>query len=418
VLNIKEKDRTTILNALKAGVVPPVGLKHIQVGRAQEVTEIVKDIDHIANGGSTVRFIVGDFGAGKSFFLTLCKLIAHEKKMVVVNADITTERILCSSDGKARSLITELFKNMSCRSRPDGNAFRYVIETWIGLLVELHPEPTARDFRKALEPLSNFALSSDFAEVLYQYFVAYHSNDQAKIDRCMKWVRAEYETKTEAKADLGVNRIVEDADLYDMLKLTAGFCRLAGFTGLLVNVDELAVMIRLRAPQRHKNYETLLSLINDSLQGTTPGIGFVFGATSEAIENKEKGLFSYGALETRLASNRFATKELRDLSGPIIVLQTLIAEELLVLLHKLRDIHRSGLEREVLDDHGVQAFFQNSMRGMGAIAHISPRDITKDFLGLLSLLESNPSKTWKDLISLSTTAGQSQSSALVTLKAN
>lgn len=419
MLKIKEKEKITILNALKAGVVPSVGLKYMQVGRAREIAQLVKDLEHIESGGTIVRFIVGDFGAGKSFFLTLCKLMAHEKKMIVLNADITTERILCASDGKAKSLLTELMKNMSSKGRPEGNALKLVVETWIGKFTSNLPNPTKNDFHKALEPISHLALSNDFAHVLFKYLTAYQAGDEATLEKCLKWIRAEYETKTDAKNELGVSSIVEDSDFYDMLKIISVFCKLAGFNGTLLNIDELAVLIRQRGPLRNKNYETLLTIINDCHQGSVVGMGFLFGATTEAIENREKGLYSYGALQTRLSSNPYESTENRDLSGPVMKLLTLSKEEMFVLIHKLRDIHAGfNPDNFIIDEEGLKAFFTQSFSRMGSEEHMSPRDIIKDFLSLISVLENNPNSQWRDYIKQSTTTQPTSADAgLVRLRA-
>ena len=419
MLKIKDKEKITILNALKAGVVPSVGLKYMQVGRAREIAQLVKDLEHIETGGTIVRFVVGDFGAGKSFLLTLCKLMAHEKKMIVINADITTERILCASDGKAKSLLTELIKNMSSKTRPEGNALKLVVETWIGKFTADLSNPTKNDFHKALQPISHLALSSDFAQVLFKYLTAYQANDEATLEKCLKWMRAEYETKTDAKNDLGVSAIVEDSDFYDMLKILSVFSKLAGFSGLLINIDEIAVLIRQRGPLRNKNYETLLTIINDCHQGSVEGIGFLFGATTEAIENKEKGLYSYGALQTRLSNNPYASSENRDLSGPVMKLLTLSKEEMFVLIHKLRDIQASfNPENHIIDEDGLMAFFNQTFSRIGSEEHMSPRDIIKDFLSLISVLESNPDSTWRDYIKqTSSIQNTTQESGLVRLRA-
>lgn len=400
MLKLKEKERTQIINALRAGVVPSIGLRHIQVGRVLELNEVVKNLDLINDGGATVRFVSGEFGSGKSFFLNLAKLMAHEKKLVVVNGDITPDRILCASDGKARSLLTELFKNLSYKSKPDGGGLKSVVETWISKFKENNPNPTENSFYQALSSLSHLSLCQDFSKVLFRYLQAFDGNDLATIEKCLKWIRAEYETKTEAKNDLSVNRIIEDADFFDVLKLFAGFVRLAGFSGLLVLIDEVAVLVRLRTPQRHKNYETLLAIINDCLGGSAQGIGFIFGATSDSIENRDKGLYSYGALETRLAQTKFHGKDIKDLTGTVIPLAALTREELYVLLSKIREIYANGDESKVLlPDDGLKAFFVQVYSVMGADVHLNPRDVIKGFLGTLATLESNPGMKWSDLIS-------------------
>src|SRR5438445_8755549 len=103
-LRITDREKTAILSSLSAGVVPRIGLHHIQVGRKGEVAAVLEDLKKVEYGGSAIRFIVGRFGAGKSFFLNLIQTVALERKFVVVRADITTQRRLHSSGGDARSL--------------------------------------------------------------------------------------------------------------------------------------------------------------------------------------------------------------------------------------------------------------------------------------------------------------------------
>jgi hypothetical protein len=399
VPNLSEKERTQIINALRQGVVPIMGLWHIQVGREQEVKEIAGDLQHIGDGGSRVRFVSGDFGTGKSFFLTLAKLMAHEKKLVVLNADITTDRILCAADGKARALLTELLKNMSHKSKPERGGLKSLIETWIGSFTANNPDPTENSFYQALSPLSHLTLCQDFCKVLFIYLDSYKKGDLAKIENCMKWFRAEYENKTEAKKDLGVSRIIEDSDFQDVIKLYAGFCSLAGFGGMLVTIDEVAVLTRQRAPQRNKNYEAILTIINDCMTGSIQNLGFIFGATSEAIQNKEKGLYSYGALESRLAKNEFAKGGITDLSGPVIPLTPLSREQVYVLLTKLRGIFSANTPPEkILPDDGIQGFLAHIFSRMGADANLKPREIVMSYLDLLAVLGNNPDKKWSDLL--------------------
>ena len=345
--------------------------------------------------------------------------MAHEKKLLVMNADITTERILCSSDGKTRSLLTELIKNISHKSKTEGGGLKNVIETWISNFIATNPTPNENDFYRALEAISHLPLCQTFASVLFKYLSAFREGNLVDMEKCLKWFRAEYETKTEAKNEIGVNRIIEDGDFYDVLKIFAGFSKLAGFSGLLVAIDELAVLIRQKAPQRSKNYETLLSIINDCLQGHVEHIGFVFGATTEAIENKERGLFSYGALETRLSSSKFASGSIKDLTGPILQLTPLSKEELYVLLMRLRDIHSNFEEtKRVLPDEGVKGFFSHVFSYMGAEAHLNPREVIREYMGLLTILENNPEKKWFELLNVKDSQNAPLAGGLVKLQVN
>lgn len=131
-MKITSRERNAIIQSLAAGVVPAIGLHHIQVGRRDEVGAIIKDLALVEQGSSTVRFIVGRFGSGKTFFLNLVRNVALKRKFVVIQADITTERRLHGSGGQARSLFSELMRNLSTQSRPEGGALPNLVERWIG----------------------------------------------------------------------------------------------------------------------------------------------------------------------------------------------------------------------------------------------------------------------------------------------
>lgn len=159
----------------------------------------------------------------------------------------------------------------------------------------------------------------------------------------MRWLRGEFTTKTDAKAALGVRTYVDDAAVYDQLKLMARFVRLAGFSGLLVSLDELVNLYKLaNAQARNSNYEQILRILNDSLQGTAVGLGFTLGGTPEFLLDTRRGLYSYPALQSRLAQNTFASSELVDFSGPTVRLSSLSPEDFYVLLQKLRHVYAAG----------------------------------------------------------------------------
>ena len=332
-MKINERERTAILSSLAAGVVPRIGLHHVQVGRKPEVAAMLQDLQKVADGSSAVRFIVGRFGAGKSFFLNLVQTVALERKLVVARADITTERRLHASNGQARSLFSELIKNLSTRSRPEGGALASLVERWVGDVAhEVNPTGAAdnaqavqKRLAELCKPLQDLVSGYDFATVIGQYYRGYLEHNEALQTAAIRWLRAEYTTKTEARQDLGVRSIIDDDSFYDYLKLFAKFVRIAGYAGLLVCLDELVVLShRLNSKvARNNNYEAVLRILNDCLQGSVEGLGVIFAATDDCMFDKRRGLFSYEALASRLASNRFASGGLVDLSGAVIQLANL-----------------------------------------------------------------------------------------------
>ncbi len=404
---INQRERSAVIQSLSAGVVPAIGLHHIQVGRNDEVQAIVADLERVAGGASAIRFIVGRFGSGKTFFLNLLRTVALQKKFVVVQADITTERRLHGTGGHSRSLFSELMRNLATRSRPDGGALANLVERWVGDLDHEvrsgggNEESVKQELTKRLKPLQDLVSGYDFATVLTRYYEGYLNHNESLQDAAVCWLRAEYTTKTEARQDLGVRNIIDDDSFYDYLKLMAGFSRIAGYAGLLVNIDELVVLShRLSHTQaRNHNYEAILRILNDCLQGNTVGLTFLFAGTDECLEDRRRGLFSYEALATRLAPNRFVTDGRRDLTSPVIKLPSLTPEDCYVLLHKIRDVFAlEDRSKWLIPDEGIVAYLKNCQQRLGAAYYQTPRDTVKDFVGLLQVLEQNRDTDWRVLL--------------------
>lgn len=416
VQKILAREKAAVLQSLAAGVVPRVGIQHIQVGRKAEVAALLEDIGRIESGGSSVRFVVGRFGAGKSFFLNLMQQVALERKFVVLRADFTTQRRLHATGGEARSLYQELVRNMATRSRPEGGALASVVERWIGDMEHAaggDAAATERALDEACRELQEHVAGYDFAAVLKTYYRAHHDHDLELQGAALRWLRGEYSTRTEARADLGVRGIIDDANYYDYLKLLAAWLRSAGYAGVLVCLDELVVVSHRLNNRlaRNNNFEAILRIVNDCLQGSVSGLGFLFGATDDCVYDTRRGLFSYEALASRLAPNRFAAVGLVDLHGPLLALQNLTPEDCYVLLHNVRRVHAGGDESlSPLPEEAIAAYLQSCQRRMGAAYFQTPRETIKDFIGLLSVLEQNPGADWKVLLGeIATTAQDVQS---------
>lgn len=398
---IRDRDRHAILKALRAGVVPRVGLQHIQVGRKLEVSAILKDLDHAADGGAGIRFVIGRFGAGKSFFLNLASIVALEKGFLVARADVTTDRRLHGSGGQARALYTELMRNLSSKARPDGGALGPVIEKWIADVGATTSDAAGLEqaLIQQLKPLQELVGGFDIANVLAAYVRGFEAGDATKQEAVLRWLRAEYDTKTEARqAALGVRGIIEDDEVYDYLKLMAKFARIMGYQGLLVCIDEMVVLSHRLASvrARNANYEAILRILNDCLQGSVEGLEVIFGGTDEFLEDRRRGLYSYEALATRLAANEFAKGDAVDLSGPVVRLKTLTPEDLFVLLMRIRDVFAGGdPSKHLLPDDGLHAFIAHARRTLGDDYFRTPRESVMRFVGLMNLLEQDPTHDWR-----------------------
>lgn len=397
---LKARERDMIVQALRAGVVPKLGLRHIQVGRGREIGELVRDIDRIADGGAAIRFIIGEYGSGKTFFMNLIRLVALEKGLVVMFADLAPDRRIHASGGQARGLYAEMARNLSTRTKPDGGALASVVERFVS---QAHRDAEARDMatssliRERLAHFEELTGGFDFAEVIRRYWEGHETGDEELKSSALRWLRGEFSTRTDARKTLGVRTIVDDASVYDHLKLMSAFVCAAGYKGLLVGLDEMVNLYKLTSSQaRNANYEQILRILNDVLQGSAGHLGFLMGGTPEFLMNTRRGLYSYEALQSRLAENSFATAGLVDLSGPVIRLASLTPEDLFVLLQNIRAVMLE--EGDHLPDTALEAFMAHCSGRIGEAYFRTPRNTVTAFVNMVSVLLQNPGTEWGDLV--------------------
>lgn len=400
---IRPRDRDAIVSSLRAGVVPLAGQRHIQVGRAPEVRALATDIDRIAAGGTALRFVIGEYGAGKTFFLQLVRSIALERRLVTLHADLTPDRRLQAGGGQARGLYGELVRNMSTRATPEGGALSSVVERFVTQAVteaRTQGRPADAVISDRLASLSELVGGYDFAQVIGAYWRGYDTGRDHLQHDAVRWLRGEFTTRTDARAALGVRTIVDDGNWYDHVKLLSLFVRMAGFAGLVVLLDELVNIYKLaQVVSRNANYEQILRIVNDSLQGGAGGLGWVFGGTPDFLLDTRRGLYSYQALQSRLAENDFATGGLVDYSGPVIRLANLSPEDLYILLGKLRHVYAAGdPDRYLVGDDALLAFMDHCATRIGDAYFRTPRTTIKEFVNLLAVLDQNPGADWRQLI--------------------
>ena len=399
-MSIKPREKGAIIQSLKAGVVPKLGLQHIQVGRVREIEELVKDMERVADGGAAIRFIIGEYGSGKTFFLNLIRLVALEKGLVVMSADLAPDRRIHATGGQARSLFAEMSRNLSTRTKPDGGALPSIVERFIGNAEQAALKDgvsVGNVIRKRLSHFEEMTGGYDFAEVVRKYWEGHEASDEEMKSASLRWLRAEYSTRTDAKRALGVRTIIDDANVYDMIKLMSAFAVEAGYKGLLVSLDELVNLFKLTSSQaRNANYEQILRILNDVLQGSASHLGFLLGGTPEFLMNTRRGLYSYEALQSRLAENTFAVDGLIDLSGPVIKLANLTPEDLFVLLRNIRFVFHG--DQDHIPDSALEAFMAHCSQRIGEAYFRTPRNTVTAFVNLLSVLEQNPETQWENLI--------------------
>ena len=403
----------TVLNSLKGGVVPRIGLPYITVGRKSEIEALLHDVDIIAEGGASFRFIVGRYGSGKSFLLQTIRNYVMDRGFIVADADLSPERRLQGTRGQGLATYRELISNLSTKTRPEGGALTLVLDRWInavqneaiqetGLLpgdAEL-AAVTDRKIYAVTASVSELVHGFEFAKLLSTYYRAYVDGDDETKAKVVRWFRGEYALKREAKEALGVNIIISDDDWYDYLKLFAAFFRLAGYSGMMIMIDELVNIYKIpNSITRQYNYEKMLTMYNDTLQGKAKYLGIIMGATPQALEDKRRGIYSYEALRSRLSEGRFSRPGARDLLAPVIRLEPLTADEMLVLCEKLAEMHAGlyGYERSITTND-LADFIRIEYGRIGADQNITPREVIRDFIELLDLLYQHPNVSVASLL--------------------
>lgn len=411
-MKIPKRIAQALINSLKGGVVPRVGLPYITVGRKAEIDALLRDVDIIAEGGASFRFIVGRYGSGKSFLLQTIRNHVMAKDFVVVDADLSPERRLQGTRGQGLATYKELIRNMSTKTRPEGGALSLILDRWISGVQQEAMAASGLDITDpGLAPLVERRISAvigslnemvhgfDFALLLTRYYRAHLSGDDETQAKVLKWFRGEYATKTEARQELGVNIVITDDDWYEYLKLFACFLKQANYAGMLILIDELVNIYKIpNAITRQYNYEKILTMYNDTMQGKAQHLGIILCGTPQCMEDPRRGVYSYEALRSRLAEGRFSGQH-KDLLSPVIRLQPLTPEEMLILAEKLADVHGALYDyTPAVSQQDMADFIQIEFGRIGADGHITPREVIRDFIEVLDITCQNPSVKVRELL--------------------
>ena len=393
-----------LMNSLSAGVVPRAGAPYIAIGRTDEIAAMTDDMKRVAEGEGAMRFLIGRYGSGKSFLIQLLRGYALERGFVTADCDLSIERRLCGSSGSGVATYRELLRNLATKSSPDGGALPQILAKWISDIkssvaasgtavgsTEFEGAVRARIF-DTIRELEGGVGGFDFALVLSQYFDACEGGDEEKKSACMRYLRGEYTTKTEAKSALRVGSIVNDDNWYEYMKLISRLAAGIGYSGLVVFIDECVNLYKIpNRVSRENNYEKILSMYNDTLEGRAEHLMLVFGGTPQFLEDRRRGLFSYEALRGRLADGRFDSGEYRNMLGPVIRLRRLSDNELLALVLRVTALHALYYNWQPrVSDGDPETFVRVCLEAAGANIMITPREIIRDYISVLNILYQNP----------------------------
>lgn len=412
-MKIPKRIASAVINSLKGGVVPRTGLPYIAVGRETEINALLHDVDIISEGGASFRFIMGKYGSGKSFLLQTIRNYVMDKNFVVADADLSPERRLQGTKGQGLATYKELIRNMSTKTKPEGGALTLILDRWISSVqsrtaAECELDPTDPEFVKKVEKniyevinsLNEMVHGFDFAKLLTIYYRSYVNGDDESKAKVVKWFRGEYVNKTEARSELGVNIIITDDDWYEYIKLFAFFLKQAGYNGMLILIDELVNIYKIpHSITRQYNYEKILTMYNDTLQGKAKYLGIIMCGTPQCIEDTRRGIYSYEALRSRLSEGRFGRDDMKDMLAPVIKLVPLTYEEMLILIEKLADIHSQLFDYEqTITEEDMVNFIKIEYGRIGANKNITPREVIRDFIELMNIVYQNPTVNMTELL--------------------
>lgn len=405
---------SSLLSSVSAGVVPRSGAPYIAIGRKDEIAAILSDLEQVSEGGAGMRFLIGRYGSGKSFLMQLIRGYALERDFITADIDLTPERRLYGTHGSGVAVYRGLIRNMASKASPDGGAISKMIARWVSdfraRLASEGIDEESEGFYVRLEGMVYEEIRDieylvggfDFSRVVTEYYKAHVGDDREAMSACLRFLRGEFSSKTEARAALGfsVSTIINDENWYDYLKLWACLVRKMGYRGLVVFIDECVNLYKIsNRISRENNYEKILSMFNDTLQGNAEGIEIIFGGTPQFLEDTRRGLFSYEALRSRLCDSRFALNGFKNLIGPVIRLKRLTDEELFALISRITALYASYYSWTPRISEAEQVEFLNiCLERAGADSMITPREMLRDYMTVLNILMQNEEASFSDVV--------------------
>lgn len=414
VQKIPKRILNTLLSSLAAGVVPRSGAPYVAIGRKNEISALLSDLEQVNQGGGTMRFLIGRYGSGKSFLIQLIRGYALDRDFITADADLSPERRLYGTGGSGVATYRELIKNLASKSSPDGGALPKIVSRWVDMLkTELMQggiSPEDDDFSIRLNMLVSDKLKHveymvggfDFARVITEYYHAIVEDDDDKKRACLCWLRGEFTTKTEARQSLGFNVsvIIDDDNWYDFIKLWAVLVRFMGYKGLIVFIDECVNLYKINhRVSRENNYEKILSMFNDTLQGRAEGLGLILGGTPQFLDDTRRGLFSYEALRSRLCDSRFHSERYNNFIGPVIRLKRLSDDELFALISRITKLYSQNYNCGMLiTEEQMVCFLEISLSRAGADSMVTPREMLRDYMTVLNIILQNKDVSFEEIV--------------------
>lgn len=387
-------DYENILMALKNGNVPEKGVKNLCIGREKEIDEFEKLLDKVNNKKAIVKFINGEFGAGKSFFLKVIEEMAYDKNFVV-------SWITLSNDvpfNKIDIVYKNIVKSLKCKT---GTSLSHIIDRWITELKMMAFEQTSNpqkqnqlvqesiydDLAETREHASAFAMAIE------SYNKLMNEEDYKTAEYAKAWLRGDSNIPYTEKRKFGVKGDVTKDNAIHFLEALSIFVKSIGYSGLVVLIDEAEFTMNLHTKKlRDVAYNYMRDIYDNCNLGKFENSLFVFAATPELFDNAQKGIPSYEALDDRLKD--VLDTDLPDMRKPIFNLKGFEKEDLLDVAGKLLIMHEEVYKwnandkiNPVLNDI-VEIHAENAGLTGGKV---TPRTFIRSFVSLLDTVQQNQS---------------------------
>lgn len=348
----------------------------------------------------SASYICGDYVVThNTFFLTLAKTVALKQNFVVSTVDLAPDRRLYSTSGMALNLYRAEVRALSTPLHPDGGALEEILNA-------IDEKVMSADNSDFLNEIRRLPYGFDAVSVCNKWHQANHPiTDKEKRDAfalkdaCLRWFSGE--ATPENKKMLQVRSLIGDDGCWDMLKTLGMLCKFAGFSGLVLQLDEAVNIYKINNSQsRDKSLEVMLRQINECLQGDAKYMYVIYASTPEGVMDPRRGAFSYEALRSRLVGSEYAQNAGGvDISGPLINLLPLTAEDQLILLGNLTNVMALGDKANWLaNDDQMRSFLEQQYTALGSEDNKTPRDVSRAWVMLLRMLEEDPSLSFDDIV--------------------
>lgn len=296
-----------IISALRNGTVPREGLHEYAVGLDQHMKVMNEDLDDVAAGRGRVKFVRGEYGAGKTFLSHLLMETALKRRFVVSNVVISRDTPL----HKMEEVYHEIVNNLST-PRQKTRALQGLINNWILrtedhlIRVEDFSEDDPRLLKRTEEEIENkLAIlaneRSDFPAVLRAYYRANAQDDYQSAQRLLGWLSGEKNVSAQVMRQTGVKGRIDQTMVFSFLRILAEIAHQAGRSGFVVVLDEVETITRLRtAYEREQSLQTIRQIVDAVDEGHLPRCYFVFTGTPDFFDNARRGVRSLRPLDERI----------------------------------------------------------------------------------------------------------------------